>query len=551
MIVGDEVIKPGSDLVQEIIRVFKVRRLYDAAHPRRIEVEASAAGRIQAVLEAAGPIELAITEDTLSQDEEAVFRQAPGPESLAFLLFREGLRQITFYPGIDADEVTGFLDHVAATALTPGAESDLVARLWEENLVHIRYSFVEQLTDHEWIPSALEWNDSNERSPLLLVKEDLGTLDPPVLSEIDATLYFLDEAELAALHAELEGEKEKSLLTECLTCVRELLFDPVHEDPGPILSALGEIQASLLDQSSFEDVRSMHDLFEPYLQSEQAHGRAHQAFGEMRLEALDRKILARLTATPDDGGTRDAAAAAYLRVFGSGNLATLLAGAPDLKQLCQRAPFEEVFVGLAREDLGALRAALAAEEPNIVCGAAHLAGLIADSSLIEPLGAALVARDSRVRMEVLLALKHFDDARGADFIARMIDDTDPDIRLYALRNLIARRHAAALPQIAELLDRPARNGRSTRERRLVFEAYGALGGAGVVQNLAARLRRRGGLFRKPDPEETACVLVGLAATRSEASRRIVERATKSRDPLVRRVAGQVIAAWGERTGAGR
>ncbi|MBA3584047.1 MAG: hypothetical protein H0W36_05885, partial [Gemmatimonadetes bacterium] len=75
--------------------------------------------------------------------------------------------------------------------------------------------------------------------------------------------------------------------------------------------------------------------------------------------------------------------------------------------------------------------------------------------------------------------------------------------------------------------------------------------AGVVQNLAARLRRRGGLFRKPDPEETACVLVGLAATRSEASRRIVERATKSRDPLVRRVAGQVIAAWGERTGAGR
>ena len=66
------------------------------------------------------------------------------PESLANVLFREGLRQIVFHEGLSAEELGGFLDEVwMASQQRADDEFDLVARLWEKRFVHIRYQFVE------------------------------------------------------------------------------------------------------------------------------------------------------------------------------------------------------------------------------------------------------------------------------------------------------------------------------------------------------------------------------------------------------------------------
>jgi hypothetical protein len=547
MTFASETVAPAAQLVNELVRVFKVRRLYAAGHPQRIEIEASATARVRALLDEAGSIELEIVEDALLHEEEVVYHHDPGPESLAFLLFREGLRQIAFYPGLEAEEAAALLDHVAGTSMAPDTESDLVARLWEEKLVHIRYLFVERFADQEWLPPAaarVGEETRREQSLVRLVAEDRTELEePPVLQEAEATLYFLDDEDLAALQAELEEEKDRTLINEYLTCMRELLLAPVHEDPAPILDALAEIQASFIGQGAFEAVRAMHVLFEPCLE---ADDRLRQAFHEMRRAALDRAVLARLAVQLDGGAAREAETAAYYRMFGGDDLGALLSGVPDLKQLCQLPVFGETFAQLAAENLPALRAAVAAEEPDLASAAAYLAGLLADSSLIEPLGAALDAQESRVRLEALLALKHFDDERAVEYIARKVDDQDPAIRLYALRHLIACRYAPALPQVATLLRHPSQGERALTERRLLFEAYGSLGGASVVDELASRLRRHWWFFQRADSEERACALIGLAATRTESARAYVKKAADSRDPLVQRVARQALTLWEER-----
>lgn len=542
---------PAADLVGEIVRIFKVRRLYGAAHPKRIEVEAGAASHIQALLESGGPVELTISENALSVGEESVYEQPPGPESLAFLLFREGLRGIVFYPGLEPWELACLLDHVAASATTAGAESDLVARLWQERIVHIRYTFVENLADEEWVPPPARDvpEAALERPPIQLVREDAETLqDPRALADGDSTLYALEDEDLEALRAQLDEEKKRSLLEECLTCIRELLIDPVHDDLSPLIGALGEIQTTLLDQGGFEPVRAMHALFDPCLERAPAGSPLQQGFATLRRAALDAVALQRLVAGLESAVVDEAEAAAYCRAFGPHDLRVLLAGVPDLKRICQRPVLADAFLAIAAGNLPALSAAILATEPDIACGATHLAGLVADPSLIEPLGAALQAEDDRIRIEALLALKSFADERAGDCVAAVIDDRDPAIRLYALRHLIARRHVAALPRVAALLDgqpHPAEG----RERRLLYETYGALGGANVVAGLAARLKRRGKLFRKVDPEEAACVLVGLAATRTEAAHAILRRSAASRDPLIRRVAQQAMTGWTEHAGA--
>jgi len=548
--------RTGEELVVELVRAFKVRRLYDPGHPQRRESEASTAARITALLDAEGSVELAIESDRLLQDGKVVYEQGEGRESLAYLLHREGLRALALYPGLTGAELGIFLDEVAAAALADGEESfDLIARLWERNFVHIRYSFVETLMDEEWAPltaaeegrETWEGQEQNsaplvlgrDESPVVIKEADVRATD--LLKEADPTLYYLDDEDMAILQRELESEKDRSLLEECLTCLREILANPDNDDPTPVLSAVNDVQSEYFTEGSYGEVASLYAIFDPDAMGGRLDEGARAALMEMRERTLDPAPLQQLAARLDAGVVEDAEAALYYATFGRGRIALLLAHCGDLKRLCQRQPIAEAFLTLAREDTPGMRAAIVDPDPLVACPAAYLAGIAAHPLLLEPLSRALSSPDPQVRREALNAVKLIGGPRSLEIVARAVEDEDPTIRLYALRHLIAHRYAPALSRVAGLLDRGG--SRSLTEERLLYEAYGALGGDSVVEELGRRLQRKG-MFRKADPEETACVLVALGATGSARARELVGEAASAKHPLIQRTAAEILDGWG-------
>lgn len=542
-----ELVEAAIEVVQEIVRVFKTRRLYASDHPKRVEIEDHSIGRIRALVDAAGPIPLKIEEDTLSVEEHVVYEHEAGRESIAFIMFREGLRDLVLHPGIEADEITGLLDEVSisATVLEDEAgEQDLVARLWKRDFVHVRYFFVETLAEDEWIPPAAdEEEDDEEDGPIELVEEDRSAIErPEILEEFDSTLYLLDDEDMAALQAQLEAERGPVLLERGLTMMRELLADPVRDDLEPILGTIGDVQDALIGDGDFDGVRELHATFDPLLESETVDPRIRDAFVELRSAALSEETLDRLRRQLESGVVSDESAAEFYRRFGGEDLPTLLRGAGDLKRLCQRGPIADAFLAITREHPYAVGEALRSE-PKTAMRAAHLVSLSGEARLLDALGDALASDHAEVRREALMALKSFGGGRALEYASRAISDPDPTIRLYALRHLVGHRYAPALARVEQLIDDDDLSDRPLTERRLIFEAYGALGGSGVVDDLASRLSRRR-LFRKPDPETVACALVGLGATEDPEARKLVEDRLDSSRTLVSRTAEQVLESWG-------
>ena len=537
----------ATELVQELVRVFKVRRLYGPRHPQRIEVESVAARRLASLLAEESAVELEIREASLLAGGEVVYEQAPGPESLANVLFREGLRQIVFHDGLSAEELGGFLDEVwMASQQRADDEFDLVARLWEKRFVHIRYLFVETLSDEEWEPPAEKRLSESEREALQvsLTEEDLTALArPPTVLLADPTLYFLDDEDMAELQGGLEDEKGRALFSEVLTCVRELLMEPVVDDFAPALEMIEEIHAEYLRDQIFRRVIELEEIFQPYLANPAATEEARSAFARMKESALSEPNLKRLGARLLAGELDEAEAGRFVRVFGAGRLRALLAGLPEIKRICQSPPMEAAFVEIAASDPDGLRRALTGDDPQVAGAAAFIVGMTGDSRFLAALGEALSSAEPEVRREALLALKSFGGGQALEFVSRAVDDGDPSIRLYALRHLVSHRYAPAMPKVSERMARVDAE-RSLTEQRLLYEAYGALGGERVVDDLIARFRRRKGVFRKRDPEEAACVLIALGATGAPSAREVVEQATGDRHPLVARVAGQVLQSWG-------
>jgi hypothetical protein len=262
-------VQAAGELLQEIVRAFKVRRLYSKDHPQRVATESSAAERVAAILEASGPLAVALENGHARIEDQVV--PAPGSEiSLVSILYHEGIRELFFHPGLEAGELGRFLDHVAEVAAAPAADKDLLARLWEETLPHIDYAFVERLADHEWIPEAEERVELGEdlgQGPVVLEPEDREALEMPVVPLPDPGAYRLTEEELTRLQVDIEAEKAHGLLHPTLTCLRELVFDPPHDDPAPVVGALADLQEDLLGKDRLMDVRMLHDVFRPYLES--------------------------------------------------------------------------------------------------------------------------------------------------------------------------------------------------------------------------------------------------------------------------------------------
>lgn len=535
----------AEELVQELVRVVKVRRLYGADHPQRAGVEEGAVERIGALLDQHGTIELKVEEDRLLVGEEPVHRAGTSRESLPNVLHQEGIRQVAFYQGLTLQELIGFVNNVARVSAREEAdEEDLVTRLWEENFYHLRYTFVEQLQDEEWVPPSAEAaRPGEERGPIRIDPEDTPPENEAMrrLREAEPTLYFLDDEDIASLQAEMEAERSRNLIDEGLTCLRELLMNPVG-DVAPILEALADVQDRLLEDADYPHVQKLHQLFIPYLESDGVDERGRRAFEEMRSQALSERNLGHLAARLEAGTVEDGVAAAYYRAFSRDDPVVLLSRVGDLKRLCQRPAISSALSEIARDRREAIDHALTSSDPHAAGAAAFLAGHVGDPRFVDPLRQALDSDDPGIRREAIQALKQIGGGRALEAVAGAVDDPDPGVRLYALRHVVAHRYRPALPSVAGVVEGEAWRDRSSTEQRLLFEAYGVLGGEGVLDLLAGRVKG-GGLFRKADPEEAARALVGLGAIGTEAARAVVERAADDRNALIARTARQVIDGW--------
>jgi len=312
-----------------------------------------------------------------------------------------------------------------------------------------------------------------------------------------------------------------------------------HERTATVAEALGRPLSSVYQHAYALGLEKSA----AYLASPAATEEARAAFARMKDSALSESNLNRLGARLLAGELDEAEAGRFVRAFGGGQLRALLAGLPEIKRICQFPAMGGAFVEIASTDPPGLRQALTGEDPQVAGAAAFIVGMTGDSRFLDALGKALSSGDPEVRREALLALKSFGGGQALEFVSRAVDDADPSIRLYALRHLVSHRYAPALPRVSDRIARVDAD-RSLTEQRLLYEAYGALGGDQVVDDLISRFRRRKGLFRKRDPEEAACVLIALGATGAEAAREVVEQASADRHPLVARVAGQVLQSWG-------
>ena len=223
-------------------KALRAQQLYEENNPvyqRFVSQLAEAVGGLWGEMDR---LQISVEEDNFSWMGEEVYKGASRADSLAFLLFKDGIREFTLLEGLEGDELPILLEVLnRARDLRPEGD-DLLTVLWEKDLKFFTYLFVELHADGVDLPEAGEGHDGDFTA---VMEEEIGeeaTEDddqgadeasagpaPVSTDDFNPTLYSLTPQEMAQMREELQLEMDRDLRGDVITA----LFDRVEEPRFP------------------------------------------------------------------------------------------------------------------------------------------------------------------------------------------------------------------------------------------------------------------------------------------------------------------------------
>jgi hypothetical protein len=502
--------------------------------------------------EACDELTLAVGETDLKWQGKVVLSQ-PRAESLAWVLFKDGVRTLVIAPGAEQDEFVRLLQVInKARNLPATADDDLLTLLWEQEFQWIRYDYVELIADDvAQIPkadaAATPAVAPRERAVAEEVEQE-GPEPPPGvvrLEDFDSTLYFLDDRDVQYLRSEIDREYQQDLRGNIMAVLFDIFelhaFATVRAE---IISIIDNFIPYLLGVGDFRSVayvlRELRIVLDRARELQQEHRGALEQL-PARLSTPD--AVTQLLQSLDEAvihPTEEELAALFRELRGEA-LETVLGCMPQLTNERVRDLLGVAVQRIAAQHPDELAKALGNENPAVVLETTRIAGRLRLPPLVTALGGLLIREgDAEIKVAAVDALASIGTPGAMQQLERVIQDPSRDVRVAAVRVLAARGHRAALPRVEEVVLGKELRGADLTEKMVFFEAFGILGGEGVIRHLTPLLETGGFMRKKTDAETRACAAMALGKIRTEEARAALQAAAQDKDPLVRNAVGKAL-----------
>ena len=483
---------------------------------------------------------------------EVVYRaeQGSSTESVAFKLYSDGIRELTFFEGLPAEDLSFLLDSLWGS-LDPHEENDddIVTRLWAKNLSTITLVTAEEIAkastggDIFALPTAgtMEAPESSlkdllDREQAKVKKEKGSGVDGSNVSgdkpaggttggganrfQPGHVGYDITEAELAELAKEIEAESTRDNTTYLLDMLTAIL---ASEKSAAILTKLLDLWGNALDslaaQGKWVVLDSVLGLLHVTAEIRPDLGEDQKTQLATLLENLGRPermkmIEAYLNKTP--GATTEGLPAVLLSMTSTAvsALCTLLG---NLETPAHQAIAAEALEVLAKNQPDHLLRGLSDRRPRYVQNLLSILLKWNDPRFADAVEKLVRYPDIQVRRKVVRAIGIFrPNGNGMKLIAFM-HDTEESVRFAALKLLMTGQYKASYAAWSPLISTDTFMDRTLSEKRAVFLAMRATSGDEVIPYFESLFTEWSWTNRKKKEELAALAAEALGKLDSPAA----------------------------------
>lgn len=495
-----------NQIILGLTKSFKAMQMYGMNHSSFRHFFQPFYGKTSEYLKEHNEISFKIEKFQIVHSDQVVYKEEEMDMSIAFRLFKDGIRNISFLSGLTSDELLLFVDVISR----PAKDWDVALGLWECNFTHITFYVIEaeEVLDYRVPDVPVQYVDYDEKLKQLILREKI---------DIDAVIIpDLNPQEVENLKACITGEEK----TAILPVVVKTLGDYLHtERSQEIIDGLIEILESCVNMKDFYNARRI-----AYKLKDIPDLNFIERFENETTIASFRETIN----VPEDDIFNEFLA--FIGFFGKNSIPFLMDLLPFIERSDRLNALRHRIAHMANDEPNLVAAFLRNKEPGTVLNAVEIIGLIKPASIAKMLDPLANHPEREIRLAVIEALGN---AEQIDVIAKYINDPDVEARIRSLRILSKFKRPNIYPVLIDRIGHSSFLGLDFAEQREVFNVLTTNAGDDFVKVMQDLLFRRKWFGKKKYRVIRRLAALALNQMGTEESLDVLKRGLQKRNNDIR------------------
>lgn len=565
-----------EQVVKSLVKVVGGRKLYADNNPRLAQFVDELRAALGRFFEAEDELVLAVEQYRILWRGESVYANEKREESLAFLLYKDGVGEVTLRPHVLDHEIDAFVHIIAQESVSATrSDEDVVTQLWNADFDHISY----RVMDDYLAADPAEAADENslaeiaDQAELLPSLEDKGRVIVRPTDELESIDGYLHRLIMEDCESADDNEQEAHF--------QEKVESFFARDPADVERYLAEREAELRDDglvafadaifvftllqdnpSAVRDVSGVLERIVDFVVADRDPRALSRTLALVRgfrtgqplpenVAALCDRLEGELT-TPTlvqsferelehwNGGTEDVLA--YFECIGAPVVDPLLKvlhrvdGGRLHREICN------VLIRAAGADIESVLDRMDIDNPRVANDAVYIARSIDIRTLTPRVQELLYYPDARVKGEMVELVARLDDPSVPDLLLASAADADKEVRCKALQTAASRGFPQVARYLGELAFSKELQERDPDEQEAVFRALGHVGDAMTVEHLRKFAARRRLLDFSGNRDHKVLAIRALEHIQEPSAVDMLQELSRDSSEVVRTRAGRALAA---------
>jgi len=522
-------VRSTKALIQSLLQTLKAYRLYEAGHPILMKFLDRLKKDFETYFEEFDSFFLQVGEHRLFYRGKIVYESQDVKESLAFLFYKDGIREIRFFNGLEFTEMFDFLEVVRKGDRVNRCEDDLVTLLWEKDFSHIAFTTVDEFLDgnstvipateqdlidkleYHGFDETREEDKPDEKEPQALVVENLKQALNLSPGQTLVQACQLQTDELKEVQDEILEEQQPNYLFMVLENLIEILLH-LGEDMDAyenMISYFERTVSSFLEQGDVGKAAATLGRLDDTMESMVLKDK--QIFAIRRILEISssaRSIELIGKAMKNDGGVNSEYILRYLRHITKQAIDPLCHLLGELESGKWRKSVCDRLVELSQEDIQPVAKFLSSPDALLVSHILYILGQTGHPDIVKWLSPLVHHEDQKVREETLKVLSK-PGVKGKELLLKFLKDPIPEIRGKTSLLLAKIEKGQAAKPLLEIILSEDFFKRDYQEKAAFFKAVGETKSEEAIPPLKKIAKKRRWFHRVKWNEMRQCATTAL------------------------------------------
>jgi hypothetical protein len=496
-----------------------------------------------------GSLTLLVRESELFYGSNMVYSSDDRMESLAFALYRDGIRLISLRDGLASGELQEFMDALHEAREADPYQADLVTILWERDLANISYRAVDAYLEDDEKKSIDRMAERSEGLPGLRPEGDMLPGSEFFIKELGLSvehrttasrrqLKKVREADVRRISHEILEEDDRNLLRRCTDiCLEILNLAPRDDTFDRVANFLVRICDWSVSSGDFltactilSDLRAIRDNGNLAEARKASIDDSIDKLGEKRQVARLGEYLKTLTEQ------RNEETFAYLTMLSPAAVGPLCEVLAECEVRKVRYLLCRAISVIAKNEPARLRHFMLDHRWYFVRNIVMILGMMGNPAGIPFLRQGMNHEEDRVRREVARSVGKIKNSSGLELLTTLMNDRNKMVRfasLSAMRELDAKDAREFLEAI--IMDKSF-GKKSIDEKREYMRTYGNMGktGFGFLEAIIT------GRYNYMDDDTRAAAVYGIAMMNDRETMEFLKQIIEEGEGKIHRAALEAI-----------